>query len=237
MNIVIPLLDTDNYQSFPKAFVDINGKPLIQWCLEGIGIEGQYHFVISNQMERLFRASFVLESICENLPFVMNVHITERTNETENEAILLGRRTWNKGAPLMVVKYDQFLQWDGAQFAKFLAYDAEDEWCGRVVTFKSNDPHYTFLSIEPRFDLVERVCHPNEMSDDAFAGITGWATTSKFLKYASETSTVLDALKKSLQSHEKCGIFELQPTDGERIWILETPGNIKFFEAKMKGDE
>jgi len=93
MNIVIPMAGSgsrfkDAGFNEPKPFINVKGKPLVQWALEGLGLEGDVYMYYSDRL--------VTHGAVESILKLQNIINTEK--------------------PLFIVNCDQYVKWDRNKF-------------------------------------------------------------------------------------------------------------------------
>ena len=76
--------------------------------------------------------------------------------------------------------YDQFLEWNSAEFF-YKMYEQECD--GGIVTFTSTHPKWSFAKIN-EYGVVEEVAEKNPISDKATVGVYFWHKGSDYVKYA-----------------------------------------------------
>ena len=241
MKIIINLSEKD--QSFPKAFAALHGKPLIYWNLKGLNIEGDYIFVIDQGMKDYFQAADIITQVVAELDHVKSLEFFIRQQAgTEKENLVAAVNEvfrFQPDEPIIISKYDQMLQWDAEEFINFVQSDVEDEICARLLVFKSEDPHFSFVGVDDRFETVQEVFPAGFPGQWAYGGVCAWSRLSSFKDFAQkcEGDRLIDAFSPAAKKGEQIEIYSLLPEEGERVYMLEFPEDHNLFQQKFQPED
>jgi hypothetical protein len=105
---------------------------------------------------------------------------------------------------------------------------------GGIVTFRSNDPKWSFAKVNETTGLVETVAEKNPISDIATVGYYYWKHGSDFVKYADmmieKNITVNDefyvcpVFNHAIEDYKKIRTFDIPV-----MWGLGTPEDLNYF--------
>jgi len=173
MNIVIPMAGEGarfkvNGYELPKPLILIDNKPMIQHCVESLGIDGQYIFIIrryeSENTNKLLR-----ETLVNIKPDSIIIEIDKLTNGSA-ETCLFAKDYIGNDDELIITNCDQLMEWDSNKFINFLNSSKHD---GVVVTYESTHPKNSFVKLNDH-NLVEYIAEKNPISNKALIGLHYW---------------------------------------------------------------
>lgn len=181
LNILIPMAGAGSRfekagYTFPKPLIEIHGKTMIQWVIEGLKIKGNYIFIIRTEHQNKYNISHLLKAL------VPNCKIVETNGLTEGAACttLLAKKFIKNNNPLIIANSDQFIEWNsGKSMYKFINKNAD----GGILTFKSLHPKWSYAKIN-KTGLVSEVAEKKVISDNATVGIYYWKKGSDYVKFA-----------------------------------------------------
>ena len=192
MNILFPIaglgtrFKKDGYVD-PKPFVKFKGKPLIEWALSSLKLEGRY-YVIVNGLEEKYRE--VLYEISKKYFLDLEIVDIGRSTRGQAETCLCAVKEANidTDQPLIITNCDQYTPWNPNRFLSFIRENNPD---GVVSTY--NHPTmeiglpspYSHVKLDEdgyAVQLAEKVA----ISPLALNGIFYWKTGQLFWESASK---------------------------------------------------
>jgi len=231
LNVVIPMAGSGTrFQkagyTFPKPLIDVNGKPMIQWVVDNLGIEANFIFIVQKTHREKYNLDSMLNLISPKCKIVEVDGITDGAACTT----LLAKEYINNDAPMLMANSDQFLEWASSEFLYKMYEQGND---GGIVTFKSTHPKWSFAKTDD-FGKVLEVAEKNPISDNATAGIYYWKHGSDYVKYAEQM------IAKEVRVNNEfyvCPVFNEAIEDGkdikifniEKMWGLGTPEDLNHF--------
>ena len=211
--------------SFPKPLIDIQGKPMIQWVTENIGVNGKFIFIVMEEDYKKYNLQYLLNLLESNCEIV---RLTKPTNGAV-ETILAAKDFIGKD-PIAIINSDQYMNWNSNEF--FYAM-AADECDGGIVTFKSTHPKWSFVKLgEDGF--VNETAEKKPISNMATAGVYYFRQGIDFVKYAKQM------IKKGIHidgDYYVCPIYNELIEDGGKVrsfpingmWSFSTPEDVEHF--------
>ncbi len=233
MNILIPMAGAGSrFQKagypFPKPLIDINGKPMIQWVLESLHLNGKYIFIVQKKHYEQYDLKSLLNIIAPNCEIILTEGLTEGAACTT----LLAEKFINNDDPLLISNADQYIKWNSTDtIMNFM----ENELSGGLLTFESIHPKHSFAKIEGN-NLVTEVAEKKVISNNATVGIYFWKKGSEYIKYAN------DMIKKNIRTNNEfyiCPVYNQAIKDNKKfiishvdeMWGMGTPEELNNFIA------
>lgn len=183
MNVLIPMAGAGSRFSRagyikPKPLIEIEGKPMIQWVVENIEIEGKYIFIL--QKEHLKRYPEIEKTLRD---LVADIEIIEVDGLTEGAACtaLLSKEHINNDEPLLICNSDQWIDWDPKRFLNFVNRKQSD---GALLTFLSDSPKHSYSRYNYATRQVTEVAEKQVISNYATVGIYYWKSGKLFVDCA-----------------------------------------------------
>lgn len=238
MKIIIPMaglgsrFSNAGYEKH-KPLIEVNGKTLVRWAVETLGIKGKYIFVcrdLGNGYLDSLRSE--LDACCDD----WEIKTIERVTTGAAETALLGLEGEEEyTGELIVTNCDQYLCWNADAFlATARNYD------GAVLTYSSSDPKNSFCEVinGQVIQMVEKVA----ISSDALVGVHYWKNAQDFKRstkasladfskrtFAKETY-VSETYNYLLEEGKKIGAIDIYPG---RYWSTGTPEDLAHFKGMM----
>lgn len=223
MNIVIPMAGrgsrfTEQGYSVPKPFIDVLGKPMVQWAVESIGLPGNLIFIVLQEHIREFKVDLKLKEIFPGCQVIPIADVTEGAACT----LLAAAPIIDSDEPLFITNSDQYIEWHGVL----------PEGDGAIALFKARESKWSFAKVEN--DKITEVAEKDPISDDATAGFYYWSKGSDFVKYA-EQMIAFD--KRVNNEFYTCPVYNEAIFDGKIIkpfyvdlmMGMGTPEDLKVF--------
>lgn len=216
INILIPMAGKGSRFSqagytFPKPLIEIDKKPMIQWVIESLNIQGNYIFIIQKEHQVKYNIRSLLNSLKPNCKIIELDHITEGAACTT----LLAKNLINNDHPLVMANSDQFVQWDSN---KTMYNFTNKNFDGGILTFEALHPKWSYAKINPQTNLVTKVAEKEVISKNATVGIYYWKKGSDYVKYAEQM------IKKNIRVNNEfyvCPVFNEAISDNKKIAISE----------------
>jgi len=183
MKIIVPLAGKDkNFENLGlcKPFVEVNGKPSIQWIAESRPFDYKDAiFILLREHQQKFQIDEKLKKLFgENIKIVWAEEMTEGAPQT----ILLAKELINNDEELIIDLPDQYI--DFRNLMEFLKKN--DIYEGIIPTFKSSYWNRGYMIIENEF--VKKVSEKDKppISEDSTACISYFKRGKDFVWAAEE---------------------------------------------------
>lgn len=221
----------------PKPFIDIFGKPMIQWVVENLTTMFEHQFIFICQQKHLVEYHFdtILSQICPNSQVVPIDGLTQGAAET----VLFASHLIDNEEPLVIANSDQYIEYKLDNFFQMLKTKSKD---GSILTMTSNDAKWSYIKYDNDSKVTE-VREKEVISNEATVGIYGFAKGSDFVKGAREmihndlrvngefyVAPVYNELIKQGSNIS----FESIGSDKEQMNGLGTPEDLLLFLRKMQ---
>ncbi len=178
MQIVIPAaglglrFSNAGYKT-PKPLIDVNGIPMIEASNLCVGFHCKEPIAITQpkMAKDIRKAGF-------------KTIVIERPTEGAACTLLLSEKFLNPGKPLCICNSDQIVSYDWISAARKLSYSD-----GVIITFESDDPKWSYVSIDEESDnedyvYVNKVAEKKVISSHATCGIYLWRKAGDFFDCA-----------------------------------------------------
>lgn len=169
LNIVIPMaglgsrFPREQYRTV-KPFIEIAGRPMIEWVLENISWQAAAITIITRQViYDEYQASF--QRLMGMYP--LRVQVIEGQTQGAACTVLHAVRQINSPAPLLIINCDQYVRGGLAQFIQ-RALDLERD--GSILCFEAYDPKWSYAELNEH-GLVRRVKEKEMISPYATVGV------------------------------------------------------------------
>jgi HAD superfamily hydrolase (TIGR01509 family) len=216
----------------PKPFIEVLGKPMIQWVIENVH-SSDY------QLEYIFlcRKSHIEQYDAIGLFNSLGIHYSIVPVETLTEGaactVLLAKDKLSLEDPMVIVNSDQFLEWDANIFYTCLLNPTYD---GIISTFYSPDPSdtkWSFVKVTPDL-FISEVAEKVWLGPNATTGIYGWKKASDFIHYA---NTMIAKNIRTKNEFYVCPVYneaiqdnkKLRTLDCKKLWGLGIPEDLDIF--------
>lgn len=188
LTIAVPMAGNSFFFSeddhkFPKVFIEINGRPMIQLVLdELIKIQGdiRFLFVINEFDAKKYHLDNVLRMLTDN-----NCDIIIQRSSTKGAvcSLLLGVKYLNHNNPILIANVDQIIGHDiNNILSHFNAMHAD----GGVVCFDSVHPQWSYVRVVDDGIIVE-TAEKSPISRNAIAGLYYFRRGHDFVDSAMKT--------------------------------------------------
>ena len=234
LNILIPMAGAGSRFKeagyiFPKPLIEIDNKPMIQWVIESLNLEGNFIFIVQKEHQEKYNINSVLKILKPNCKIIELDHITEGAACTT----LLAKEFINTNAPLIIANSDQYIKWDSI---KSMYNYNQKKIDGSILTFEAIHPKWSYAKTDNN-NFVTEVAEKKVISKNATVGVYYWKKGSDYVNYA-ETM-----IKKNIRVNNEfyvCPVYNEAIGEGKKIVIdkvsemhgLGTPDDLKNFITK-----
>ena len=231
LKIIIPMAgEGKSFQkagySFPKPLVDIAGKPMIQWVVENINVEGKFIFIVKKEHLEKYNLNYLLKLIAPGCEIVA----LDKAEGGAALSVLQAAHLFNDEDPIAIVNSDQVIDWNSNEF--FYAM-AADECDGGIVTFEATHPKWSFAKTGDDGFITE-VAEKKPISNRATAGVYYFKHGSDFVKYARQ---MVDLDIKTREEFYVCPVYnellkdkkKIRAFPVQKVWSLGTPEDVHSF--------
>jgi dTDP-glucose pyrophosphorylase len=185
-NVVIPMAGggsrfADAGYELPKPLIDVNGLPMVQKAVWGMGIGGRYIYVVQAEHNKKYNLTELLPTMTPSLEVV----VLEVDGVTEGAAatVLVAKDYINNDDLLVICNADQIVEWVPNDFLRDAGEGRSLD--GSIATFTAEGSQWSYAKTDERGHVVE-VAEKKQISDQATAGIYYWRSGSDFVKYAEQ---------------------------------------------------
>jgi dTDP-glucose pyrophosphorylase len=242
INIVVPMAGAGSRfaaagYTNPKPFIDVMGKPMIQWVIENLttDVEHQFIFVCQREHQERFCFDRTLEELCPGSLFISIDGLTQGAAET----VLFASHLIDNNQPLVIANSDQFVDHKMDNFFQRLNSKTND---GSILTMASDDAKWSYIRYDNNFFVTE-VQEKKVISNEATVGIYGFARGADFVKAARKMINnnsrvngefyVAPVYNELIREGSKI-TFENIGSDKEQMNGLGTPEDLMLFLRKMR---
>lgn len=211
---------------FPKPLIDIKGKPMIQWVVENVNVDGKFIFIVQKKHLERYNLQYLLNLIAPGCEIIS----VKDPGKGAAESVLHAKGLFNDEDPIAIINSDQLIKWNSNEF--FYAM-AADECDGGIVTFESTHPKWSFVRTGDDGFAAE-VAEKKPISNLATAGVYYFKKGKDFVKYAEQ---MIASNIRTLNEFYICPVYNEYVRDGKKIrifpvkkmWSFSTPKDVEFF--------
>jgi|LakMenEpi03Aug12_release.lakeMendotaPanAssembly.Ray.scaffolds.fasta_scaffold27887_8 NDP-sugar pyrophosphorylase family protein len=231
INILVPMAGNgsrfgSNYP--PKPFIDINGKCMIDRCIESLKFDKKNNYIFYVRKELIDKLT--------SLTFLKNYNykIIEVNKLTEGCAstCLLGVSEINNEYPVVIVNCDQIMDWNGEDF---INYCINSDLDGVLVTYDSQSPKNSYVRLNNE-NLACEVAEKKVISKYSTNGISYWKSGKYFIEscikmIANNDRTnnefyVAPSYNYLIQENKKIGIYHI---NNNQHFAVGTPEDLERY--------
>jgi NDP-sugar pyrophosphorylase family protein len=183
INIVVPMAGAGSRFSVagfkdPKPFIDVMGKPMIQWVIENLFTEIEHRFIFICQSKHQHEYGFEtrLRSILSNFEIIAIDGLTQGAAET----VLFASKLIDNDDPLVIANSDQYVEYNLRGFLHSIKDENAD---GSILTMTSSSPKWSYIKFNELFHVTE-VREKEVISSEATVGIYAFARGKDFVNAA-----------------------------------------------------
>ena len=219
----------------PKPFIDVMGKPMIQWVIENLSTEIDHRFIFicqsKHQLEYGFDAR--LKKVLSNFQIIAIDGITQGAAET----VLFASALIDNDNPLLIANSDQYVEY---KIEDFLSSVGDEHVDGSILTMTSNSPKWSYIRFNESFNVTE-VREKEVISSEATVGIYAFARGRDFVSAAKimvqknlrvNGEFYVAPVYNELIQQGKVIKFRNIGTDSEQMNGLGTPEDLELFIQK-----
>ena len=124
LRIIIPMagegksFKTAGY-TFPKPLIDIDEKPMIQWVVENINVDGKFIFIVKEEHVKLYNLHYLLNLIAPGCEIVT----IKNAGSGAADTVLKAKNLFMDDDPIAIVNSDQLIVWNSNEFFYAMAAD------------------------------------------------------------------------------------------------------------------
>jgi dTDP-glucose pyrophosphorylase len=233
MNILIPMAGANQRfkaagYSEIKPLINMAGKPMIQWAVETLGLEGNYIFILNSNNGETDVLKRLLRRITNNPTIIEIDYLTQGPAST----CLLAKEFINNNEPLLIANCDQIMEWDSSKFQQAITDFPYD---GLVVTYPSSTNKNSYVRLDEDEFAVE-FAEKKVISNYSLNGIHFWKNGSDFVMSAERM--IAKGLKTNNEYYISTSFNELL-LEGKKIityhihetahWAVGTPEDLKYY--------
>ena len=168
LNILIPMAGAGSRFKeagyiFPKPLIEIDNKPMIQWVIESLNLEGNFIFIVQKEHQEKYNINSVLKILKPNCKIIELDHITEGAACTT----LLAKEFINTKDPLIIANSDQYIKWDSI---KSMYNYNQKKIDGSILTFEAIHPKWSYAKTDNN-NFVTEVAEKKVISKNATVGV------------------------------------------------------------------
>lgn len=240
MKIVIPMAGLGSRFAnigieTPKPLIDVNGKTLIEYSIESLGIDGDFIFITRkyDNEEYNIKLTNILKSLKPNSIEIQLDH----PQYGAADACLYAQEYINNEEELVITNCDQLLYWDAENFLYNARTNNAD---GALLLFNTDDPKHSFALIEN--NKIIELAEKNPISNNGLVGVHYWKYGKDFVSSAKKLlkEYKLFGLKECYISNTYNYLIEdnkvIYPyfMDNNSFIPLGTPEDVNIYIAKIK---
>jgi len=231
VNVLIPMAGAGSrfakagYQ-LPKPLINVNGKPMIQYVVDNLNIDGNYIFVVQKEHCEKYN----LESYLKLMVPGCRVVVTDGLTEGAACTTLLAKDFINNDKHLLIANSDQFVEWSSCDFMYSMLCD---DAAGGILTFPANDPKWSYVRLGQDGYACE-VAEKKVISNEATVGIYYWKSGAEYVRLTEQMIAknirvnnefyVCPVYNEAFLENQRIKIFR-----AERMWGLGTPEDLQYF--------
>ena len=235
MNIIIPIAGKDERfeQTFhtTKPLVPVQGRPLIQWCVELLPFaQSSITFIVLAEEDKKYQIRKHLQEIFPEARVALIPRLTAGAACT----VLSQKERINSDEELFIFLADIYFQTDFSRLEAKYSSDIK----GIIPTFFSNQQKYSYALLGDDGKTVAKVAEKEVISSNASAGCYYFRQGRDFV-WAAESM-----IKKNLRVNNLfyiCPVYNQLIERGDTIGILPveflaglgSPKEVKLFQQKM----
>lgn len=199
----------------PKPFIDVKDKMMIEKVLDNLQYDNASYVLIA-QKEHLEFYPEKIKKLQENysVKIIGIEHITEGAACT----VLAAREFINNDVPVLIANSDQIVD---INISDFISHCFENHLDGSIMTFKNDDPKWSFVKINED-NLVVEAREKIPISNNATVGIYFFSRGSDFID---GTIDLIANNDKTNNEYYVCPVYNYLIKKGKRIGIYEIASN------------
>lgn len=245
MNIIFPIAGlgtrfTQKGYQLPKPLILVNDKPIFEYAIESLKIDGHYIIAARFTSESHYDE---LEKIIKKIGISYEIQkINFETKGAAETALIATNSIKYKNDELIITNCDQYTPWDVKKFINFKNSNNLD--C-IVTIFDHGDivlnqkSKYSFIEIDEKTGYGVRLAEKFAISKNALNGIHYWKNSESFIWSANELlKNQIDSeyyisltFNKLIANNYKVGTYKMEKNE---FYSLGTPDEVAIFEKIIK---
>ncbi len=236
LNVLIPMAGAGSRfakvgYKLPKPLIDVNGKPMIQRVIDNLNIDANYTFIVQKSLYENHNLGTILPLIVPGCKVIQTFGLTEGAACTT----LLAKEFINNDKHLLIANCDQLVEWNSCDFMYSMLCDDAD---GGILTFKDNDPKWSYAKLGPDGYVCE-VAEKKVISNQATVGIYYWKHGSDYVRMAEQMISknirvnnefyVCPVYNEAFAEQQRVKIFQ-----ADKMWGLGTPEDLDEYLLHKK---
>jgi HAD superfamily hydrolase (TIGR01509 family) len=199
----------------PKPFIDVFGKPMIEWVVENIRPKNtayRFTFLIHQEHAKAYRAYETLQRIAPGSRVLTVPKVTQGAACTA----LLALDSIRQENPLLIVNSDQLVDF---RMDDFLTHAEQNRLDGSILTFPSDETKWSYAQTNEEGN-VTRVAEKEVISPEATVGIYYFRQARHFTQSA---EAMIESGKSALGEFYLCPVYNELIQKGGKVGTFQVP--------------
>lgn len=210
----------------PKQLIMVDDSQMIDWSLRSIKNKHNHNLIFCVKQEHI--SNFSIDTILKKrYGSDIKIVVVDSLTDGSVSTCLLAKEYIDNEEPLIIYTLDVFFQ------PEFDPNDMPIETDGFLLTFKSNNPAYSYAKLDDN-GYVIKTAEKQVVSENAAVGVYGYKRGSDFVKYAEKM------IREDIRTRGEfyvCPLYNLMIEDGlkittrsvEKMHLMGTPDELDFF--------
>jgi RpiB/LacA/LacB family sugar-phosphate isomerase len=241
-NILIPIAGrgqrfVDQGYVMPKQLIMVDDKQMIDWSLDSIKKKDECNLIFAIRRDHI--SNFSLDKILKTrYGDDIKIIVIDKITRGSVETCLQAEEYIDNDDPLVVYTLDVFFE------PFFDPTDIDTSINGSILTFKSNNPAYSYASLDKNKNVI-KTAEKEVISENAAVGVYTFTKGSEFVRYAKQ---MIDLDLTTNNEFYICPLYNLMIQNGciiktddvEKMHLMGTPEELNFFvthSLKTFGDK
>lgn len=236
MNIVIPLAGKGTRfkqagYTEPKVLIDVLGKPMFYWALEGIKDLLDEYRVTFICLDHHLNSTELKKKIYDICPDAIIVSLHEYTHG-QTETVLKAEAFFKKDEPLLIFNGDTYQQCSNIRTKLYKSIK------GMVFVFESKDDSFSYVDVDNNNNILT-IKEKKVISKYATTGLYYFPNTEQFLTIAKENSDLFKDIKQeyyiSMVIEKMLNLgTQFESVKVEKCYTFGNPSEIEKFIKKYE---
>ena len=230
-NILIPIAGrgqrfVDQGYVMPKQLIMVDDKQMIDWSLDSIKKKDECNLIFAIRRDHI--SNFSLDKILKTrYGDDIKIIVIDKITRGSVETCLQAEEYINNDDLLVVYTLDVFFE------PFFDPTDIDTSINGSILTFKSNNPAYSYASLDKNKNVI-KTAEKEVISENAAVGVYTFTKGSEFVRYAKQ---MIDLNLTTNNEFYICPLYNLMIQDGctvkttdvKKMHLMGTPEELNFF--------
>ena len=230
-NILIPIAGrgqrfVDQGYVMPKQLIMVDDKQMIDWSLDSIKKKDECNLIFAIRRDHI--SNFSLDKILKTrYGDDIKIIVIDKITRGSVETCLQAEEYIDNDDPLVVYTLDVFFE------PFFDPTDIDTSINGSILTFKSNNPAYSYASLDKNKNVI-KTAEKEVISENAAVGVYTFTKGSEFVRYAKQ---MIDLNLTTNNEFYICPLYNLMIQDGctvkttdvKKMHLMGTPEELNFF--------